>query len=475
MHPWFGFEERRQTTMVAPSRVGGASRYRRAGSSNRLSSEAAADADAATYSTVPPVVVEFGSSCIRVGISGEAAPRRVVPTPPSLSRLPACPDLKTPAQWDGVLYPLLSSIATEHLLLKNLRSRRVLILEPTLVAPASFRDSICRVLLRYLSCPAVLFVPGPASIVLPYGLGLAHGLIVDVGAWEGRVACVGGGASGGSGSSPLLPTVRFAPCGLNRLAGRLMEVCNGAADGGGQTSAAPIPSVEDGIGVLNAFFSHPSSAPTTTPSESNDVELTVPSTEAPVRVDARMVSQILHEMYFDVANPESLAHALLSSLSSCPIDLRRQVASSVVFVGGAVDFIPKFEERMVRSLAETLGEQESGQPTEAVAASCSSFRSLRPLVQVGLGVVYPLPFAPSVMAWTAASVYGTMELPADEMVLQRAFLAGAPKKGMDGQEDHDRAEHLAGAVTKAKIGSSSSSSRQKARKRQDMWRDYLSV
>jgi actin-related protein len=122
-------------------------------------------------------------------------------------------------------------------------------------------------------------------------------------------------------------------------------------------------------------------------------------------------------MYFDVANPESLLRCLLSALSSCPIDLRRDVLRNVIFVGGTVEFISNFERRMLKAVADAFGPAGD-------ADKKSAFHSLWPLLHNengGLGIVHPLPFSPSAFAWTAASVMGTAVLPPDQTVTQKVY------------------------------------------------------
>ena len=184
-----------------PSRIAG----RRA-----IGASATSPAYSASASLLPPVVIEFGTSYLRIGISGEAAPRHIIPTPAPLGTLPRITGLKNDAEWDGCLYPLLSHIATNLLLLKSLKTRPVIVVE-SFVSPTAFQNAICKSLLGWLGAPSVTFVPGAAAVALPYGLGLGHGIVVDIGRAEGRVTVV----TGESGR-PLMDTFRgmFASCSM---------------------------------------------------------------------------------------------------------------------------------------------------------------------------------------------------------------------------------------------------------------------
>lgn len=188
------------SSSVSSSRVAG-----RRAISSRTSGAGATSAYSYSYSSatlLPPVVIEFGSSYLRIGLSGEAAPRHIIPTPAPLGMLPQITALKNDSEWDGCLYPLLSQIATNLLLLKSLKTRPVIVVEP-FVSPSAFQSAICRSLLGWLGAPSVTFIPGAAAVALPYGLGLGHGIVVDVGRAEGRVTVVAG-----EGGRPLIDTFR---------------------------------------------------------------------------------------------------------------------------------------------------------------------------------------------------------------------------------------------------------------------------
>jgi len=174
-----------------------------------------------------------------------------------------------------------------------------------------------------------------------------------------------------------------------------------------------IASVSDAIVILHDFFNRKEA-------------IENPSTGETIQVDREVVNSCLNELYFDITNPKSLLRSFLASLSSCPIDFRKEVVRNVCFVGGGIEFIPNFEARFLKAIA---GEFTVTTAAAAAAAADSSptFRSLRPLLNEKegcLGVVYPLPFSPGVFAWTATSVFGsTGALPIEQTVHQQAFLS----------------------------------------------------
>lgn len=186
-----------------------------------------------------------------------------------------------------------------------------------------------------------------------------------------------------------------------------MDIMNGTS-----SKTLEIISVSDAIAILHDHFS-------------GKEVIANPATGENIPAGREVVSTCLEEAYFDITNPESLLRSFLSSLSSCPIDIRKEVVQNVCFIGGGVEFIHNFERKFLKALAGAF----SG-PVPADDSS-QAFLSLRPLLDKNdgsLGVIYPLPFSPGVFAWTATSVFAsTGTLPTEQTVQQHAFLSSQRK------------------------------------------------
>ena len=182
-----------------------------------------------------------------------------------------------------------------------------------------------------------------------------------------------------------------------------MDIMNGAS-----SKTTEIISVSDAMTMLHGYFN------------GKDI-IANPATGESIPDDREVVNSCLDEAYFDITNPESLLRSFLSSLSACPIDIRKEVVQNVIFIGGGAEFIPQFERKFLKALADAFSEPATADD------SSQAFRSLRPLLDKNdesLGVIYPLPFSPGVFAWTAASVFGsTGTLPMEQTVQQQAFLS----------------------------------------------------
>lgn len=347
------------------------------------------------------VIIEFGSAFIRAGLAGESTPRHIIETKKQLS-LPAAGgpsslDLSS-TKWEGILYPLMSNILTERLHVKS-RSRRVIILEP-FISPGSFRAAICRVLLNWMNVPCVLFVSG-SMVTVPYALGMSGGLVVDVGRWEGRIACVTKGRY-------ITNTFQAVPCGFENLAKVVMLQHNSG-------SPVTIASVDDAISVLLQCFDTPGFIL----GERNcNFEFTIPSTGQAGTVAASVVQDCLHDMFLNASNPESLAHALLMSLLSCPVDLRVSMLRNIALVGGGVAGIPNFERVLLKSILALFD------PAQSESKVTARFETLAAAVNRHgpLSLIYPLPFAPQLMPWIGGSIMGTLGMSDERWVFRKSFM-----------------------------------------------------
>jgi len=359
------------------------------------------------------LVFEFGTAFLRVGIAGEPRPRHIFPL---VKKQQQCQseiesnskhqhqELYPHRDWTTTnphfpsdifitsskpnyhdhLGPWISNLYTNHLLLKP-RSRKVLIILP-LYQPPALQHALTEIFLKDLQVPSLLIVNPFRTI--PYAIGNhGAGIIVDIGQVEGRVVCFFNGLM-------IEHTLEIVPVGYASLSNALQHV-NMDQDQDQQDQVS-----------------------------------------------------VVHELYFNLENTDSLLYAFMTCLLRCPVDLRKQVVQHVVFVGGGVEAITKFEHRFlveVQSLFECKGTVEctvsgrgSGSAGTAVAEGKSTndddhsgkrniyrvkedrykkFNALASVIMnAPLGVLYPLQFRPSLMAWMGASIMGSIKLSNDEWI-----------------------------------------------------------
>ena len=370
------------------------------------------------------LVFEFGTAFLRVGIAGEPRPRHIFPLKqcqPPLQQLQLQKkseiesnsndqdqynrDWTTTNQhfpsdifitsskpnYHDHLGPWISNLYTNNLLLKP-RSRKVLIILP-IYQPPALQHALTEIFLKDLQVPSLLIVNPFRTI--PYAIGnYGAGIIVDIGQIEGRIVCFFNGLM-------IEHTLEIVPVGYASLLNALQHV-------------------------------H------------------VNMDEQDQEQDQQDQVSVVHELYFNLENTDSLLYAFMTSLLHCPVDLRKQVVQHVVFVGGGVEAIKKIEHRFlveVQSLFECKGTVEctvSGRGSGSAGTGTSAGVSTSPndddhsgkiniyrvkddrykkfnalasvIMNAPLGILYPLQFRPSLMAWMGASIMGSIKLSKDEWI-----------------------------------------------------------
>lgn len=330
-----------------------------------------------------PLVFEFGSAFLRVGIAGETKPRHIFPlcsiqngnsdeSPKDESDFfwsssPALPadmffstgvglgyDTKEDEKTFQILNPWLRHLYIHSLLLKP-RSRKVICILPIFHHPL-LRSTLESIFLNELKVPSILFTDSFETIPFVIStesnlVGQAEGsILIDMGRMDCRVACVFNGRM-------IENTLQIVPCGYEAIMNQIKDA-----------------------------------------KEEDE-------------------AKIVQEMYFDLTNPQSLVFAFLSCLEMCPIDLRRVLVQKIVFVGGGVESISSLEKRFVQSI-QTLFELESD--TQKYIISDSQFSRFQPLVSPimrgPMKVLYPLPFRPSMLSFLGASIMGSIKMPDDAWI-----------------------------------------------------------
>mmetsp|Transcript_54460 Transcript_54460/g.80845 ORF Transcript_54460/g.80845 Transcript_54460/m.80845 type:complete len:167 (+) Transcript_54460:103-603(+) len=115
-------------------------------------------------------------------------------------------------------------------------------------------------------------------------------------------------------------------------------------------------------------------------------------------------------------NLESVTYMVLQSLKSCPMDLRKIMASHVLLVGGGA-FLPGFEARLTSEV-------------QYAVTSLSEFKCLKACVlgsttsinNDGGFQLIDLPFDKSLRNWMGASIMGTLELSEERWLHQKVWM-----------------------------------------------------
>lgn len=350
------------------------------------------------------LVFEFGTAYLRIGIAGECKPRRIFPlsSSPIASLSPTLPlserasaettsvPVSTTAEdyWSSScnfpqdlfliksspgyedLGPWLRNVYTYHLLLKP-RSRRVLVLLP-IYHPPGLKSALESIFLKQLQVPSLLFTHQFETI--PYAIGQTNaGIIVDIGKDEGRIVCFFNG-------NMCEDTLQIVPIGYQVLLKRI-KACD-----------------RDNIG--NESIQHGAK------------------------------QQVMEDFFFDLDNPNSLMYAFLSCLLECPMDLRKLVVQHIVFVGGGVEGVSHYlEHEFLKAIQALFVQRKKVQCTTSqnnvkettiygiTNETHKQFDKLATAIMTApLGIMYPLQFRPSSMAWIGASIMGSIQLSDDKWI-----------------------------------------------------------
>lgn len=394
-----------------------------------------------------PIIVELGSSSIKVGIAGEAQPRCIfqsnsvvesnlskgsysssfIATPPlpyssiihhhDTSVKNEVPDTSNAQneinQYHHHLSPFFHSLFTYRLHLKP-KSRRVIVLMP-IHYPQSYMVSIQSILLDELKIPALKFVHGSGLYTtIPYALGKNIGLVIDFGLAE----CQMGGFFN---RDVLNDTITNAPVGKQTL---IQLVCNDLVaikkdtEKGDEQIAKEwnmeniTPIIED-ILMKNQSGLHRG--------HSDIIHNGMPLEDV-----TAITKEYIEDLYFNIDNPHSLIYTFLVCLLKCPIDLRLGIVQNVCFIGDGISFVPDLEYRFLSSIQRLFERTDAVGINENRSIGIYKVKNMRyqkfqPLAAIlmekgPLSLIHPLPYDPSCISWVGGSVYGSLNVSDDNWI-----------------------------------------------------------
>jgi hypothetical protein len=341
------------------------------------------------------IVVELGSSRIKVGFAGEPRPRRVLydddenitnggtissswvndgmvsnachwssffhyysslayeSTTPAATATTTHHRTKkhhtTVYDWEKTLYPLFSHILTSILFISRPARHRILILINDTFPPHSLHEALHRVLLDYLSLGSVWLLNGgvfegiyhllegmPMSLTTTTKSvvkpPIAH-LLVDIGKYEARVVvCV-------AGISILQDTLHITMSGYNSF---LAEVLiNYQEETMVNENVTCVTSMEDANAIVRAWIAR-STVSSNVATESTTISVHLPSLQqskvsletTTLQLPIQPLMKAVQQCYLDYSNPSSLIYTMLTSIMKCPIDYRKAAIQHVILLGG---------------------------------------------------------------------------------------------------------------------------------------------
>lgn len=306
------------------------------------------------------VVLDVGAAFTKVGYAGEAAPRAIVRTPPLLS-------LTSRDALHGALVAFVHKLYFEHLLV-NPKDRRVVLVE-AILGESRLKDELVRVLFCHFEVLSILLAP---SHLMPlFGLGLEHGLVLDVGykeatlipvyqnvpilkAWQAQPLAseavqksilqdilARGTAKKGDGDFVKVEALNLSSLDRDVVEDIKVRLCFVTELNRGQ-QIQQIRNDASSVSGLSSFLKK--SVPDATYSICDDTVL---------RIDGQTRESTCEVLFEQDNDRMSVSTMILDALLECPIDTRRELAQNVILVGGTT-MILGFKARLFQELQHLL-------------------------------------------------------------------------------------------------------------------------
>ena len=385
----------------------------------------------ATHQTI---VVELGTSRIKVGFAGESKPRRVLsndyiidnggrwtvnindgmisnachwssffqylssPSAISTSETAACGEnnITSVYEWEKTLYSLFSHILTSIVYIQRPSRHRMLIMINDIYPPINFHKALHTVLLNYLNVGSVWLVNGgvfegiyhlleglPPSVPA-LGKPKAH-LLVDIGTYEARVVV------SVAGSSILGDTLQTTSSGYTSFLRQVLtnyqqmneEGGNEDEEAGKEKQDGPVSTLEDANAIVRAWIAL-SFPPGSSLEYTTTISVDLPSQSQTYSADASTTQQLpaqpllnaFYQIYLDFTNPSSLIYAILSCIMTCPIDYRKSALQNVMLLGGGSIALQRFGSVQHSVSSKGLSMQLEMAAREACGLSISDIESM---------------------------------------------------------------------------------------------------
>ncbi|PVD26102.1 hypothetical protein C0Q70_13770 [Pomacea canaliculata] len=340
---------------------------------------------------------------IRCGLAGETGPHCIIPSTvknPRTGIVSKIWDHSCPAELQENLKELLSTLIFRHLLMTP-KDKRVVVVE-SLLCPSYFRESLARVLFKHFEVGSVLFAPSHVLALLT--IGHTCGLVMDVGYRETLVIPICEGI-------PVLKAWQAVPVGgkaiHSRIKSLLLEkgVVKTAEQQDRPVSTVPecvTEEILEDIKVRCCFvteFSRGQAIQDVTfrNADASRLPRPVPSVDYPLdgsnilTVDGKIREYSCEVLFEQDIDGQSLPALLLNSLLQSPVDTRKELAQSILIMGGTAQ-IPGFYHRLKREL-----DALAATPQYKDALGCKTFKFLRP------------PSCENYTAWLGGALVGALE------------------------------------------------------------------
>lgn len=360
------------------------------------------------------IVFDFGTAYTKCGVAGEMSPRCIIPSQlkdDKTGKIRKLWEYKTEVELFENLKDFLFNLYFRHLLI-NPKDRRMVVCE-SLLCPASFRETLARVLFKHFEVGSVMFTPCQLTAMLT--LGTNTGLVMDVGYTETLVVPVYEGI-------PVLKAVQSLPLASKAVHQREKEILLGIGEvksGGVQKPLAENPEwltddILEDIKVRCCFTTKLDRAKkihqvTMFGAEESNLPTPPPSVQYPLdggsmlNVDGKVREHACEVMFEQDNEQQSIATLLLDAIVQSPIDMRLELSQNIVIIGGTSQ-MPGFLHRIQMELHDLIKQQRY---TNVLALK--KFKFHQP------------PAKANYTAWLGGSMFGALDTLASKSVSRDQF------------------------------------------------------
>lgn len=148
----------------------------------------------------PPLVLQWSSTIIRVGLAEQASPQHYIPI-----NISASSAMKEEEDWYYIIAPIVEKVYDAIML--DPSSRRVVCVTSSLIMPRAWEDAFKKIMFD-LGVPFIVFQNNLETT--PLAMGWNRGLVVSVGREEAQCIVIANGAS-------LHYTYQAVPCGYDSI------------------------------------------------------------------------------------------------------------------------------------------------------------------------------------------------------------------------------------------------------------------
>eukprot|EP00088_Acartia_fossae_P068557 TRINITY_DN8722_c0_g1_i1.p1 TRINITY_DN8722_c0_g1~~TRINITY_DN8722_c0_g1_i1.p1 ORF type:complete len:402 (+),score=48.05 TRINITY_DN8722_c0_g1_i1:42-1247(+) len=351
------------------------------------------------------VVLDIGHAYTKCGYAGEINPRCII-----RSEVEPGKSLHSINKKDELYNALVEFIHRLYFkcLLVNPKDRRVVIIESVL-GSSLFKETLARVLFRHYEVSSVLFAP---SHLLPlFTLGIRTALVLDVGHSEACLIPIYEGV-------PILKSWQAQPLAGSTLQEsvrvHLLERGQLLRGSGGDESPTPLahspeiltPNILEDITVRCCMVTslnrgreldRVTQDASQVTSLSTLLKNSAPSVRYSVGGDSYLeidgitregAAEVLFQMDTD---GNCIGSMILNALQSCPIDTRRELASSLLIVGGT-SMMPGFKSRLNQELLYLLSLPQYAD------------------IKITEFKLYQPPAAPNLVTWLGGAIFGATDV-----------------------------------------------------------------